>query len=125
MLAPAQRAAGGCSPLKMIPDREPAAGENFSGPVQNRAGIGPERSGMVRNGPEYVLYVYPVSPPHFSRTSLIAFFSIPDRLFFGPYTKKRTNDIGVNMSGVELFDLFAMIEIEFCFEFFFSLKLLP
>ena len=29
-LAPAQRAAGGCSPLKVIPDREPAAGEkNF------------------------------------------------------------------------------------------------
>ena len=25
-LAPAQRAAGGCSPLKAIPDREPAAG---------------------------------------------------------------------------------------------------
>ena len=29
-IAPAQRAAGGCSPLKVIPDREPAAGEkNF------------------------------------------------------------------------------------------------
>ena len=26
ILAPAQRAAGGCSPLKAIPDREPAAG---------------------------------------------------------------------------------------------------
>ena len=28
-LAPAQRAAGGCSPLKAIPDREPAAGAFF------------------------------------------------------------------------------------------------
>ena len=29
ILAPAQRAAGGCSPPKAIPDREPAARRNF------------------------------------------------------------------------------------------------
>ena len=54
-LAPAQRAAGGCSPLKVIPDREPAAGENF---FQDRSGMGPEwvrnGSGPILNGSEPV-----------------------------------------------------------------------
>jgi hypothetical protein len=50
-LAPAQRAAGDCSSFKVIPDREPAAGENF---FQDRSGMGPEwvlnGSGPILNG---------------------------------------------------------------------------
>ena len=56
--APAQRAAGGCSPLKVTPGNESASDENkflWTGPRSGidsyGSGMGPDRSVWVRMGP--------------------------------------------------------------------------
>ena len=51
--APAQRAAGGCSPLKVTPGRGPAAGENFT---YMRLQIHKFNNFLVQN--EHIIHIY-------------------------------------------------------------------